>query len=149
MIFILSSPLLPNPPPLSPLGLKILIARAKPLEYSESPIPNTCPRPSHYASSPKDSTNPKRRSQNLLGPSSLRRIGNPNELISAYAADGYSRVNHTRAGLVTTFGPGELSALNGIAGSYAEYVPVVHIVGCLSHTSYHTRAMKLCCYDKR
>ena len=65
----------------------------------------------------------------LLAPSSLRWIGNPNELISAYAADGYSRVNHTPACLVTTFGPGELSALNGIAGSFAECVPVVHIVG--------------------
>ncbi len=35
---------------------------------------------------------------------------------------------------MTTFGVGELSALNGIAGSYAEYVPVLHIVGapCLT-----------------
>ena len=30
--------------------------------------------------------------------------------------------------LVTTFGVGELSAINGIAGSYAESVPVVKIV---------------------
>lgn len=27
---------------------------------------------------------------------------------------------------------GELSALNGVAGAYSEYVPVVHIVGCPS-----------------
>lgn len=45
-----------------------------------------------------------------------------------YAADGYARVNGIGA-LVTTFGVGELSALNAIAGSYSEYVPVVHIVG--------------------
>lgn len=46
----------------------------------------------------------------------------------AYAADGYARVNGISA-LVTTFGVGELSALNGIAGAYAEQVPVIHIVG--------------------
>ena len=33
------------------------------------------------------------------------------------------------AALVTTFGVGELSALNAIAGAYSEFVPVVHIVG--------------------
>ncbi len=39
-----------------------------------------------------------------------------------------------RAALLTTFGVGELSAINGIAGSYAEYLPVIHIVGapCLA-----------------
>lgn len=31
---------------------------------------------------------------------------------------------------MTTFGVGELSAINGIAGAYSEMVPVVHIVGC-------------------
>jgi len=31
--------------------------------------------------------------------------------------------------LVTTFGVGELSAINAIAGAYSEYVPIVHIVG--------------------
>ena len=33
------------------------------------------------------------------------------------------------AALVTTFGVGELSAINGVAGSFAEYVPVVAITG--------------------
>lgn len=36
---------------------------------------------------------------------------------------------------MTTFGVGELSAINGIAGSYSEMIPVVHIVGCPSTTS--------------
>lgn len=49
-------------------------------------------------------------------------------LFAGYAADGYARVNGIAA-LITTFGVGELSALNAIAGSYSEYVPVVHIVG--------------------
>jgi alpha-keto-acid decarboxylase len=31
--------------------------------------------------------------------------------------------------LCTTFGVGELSAINAIAGSFAEHVPLVHIVG--------------------
>ncbi|MDL4914451.1 MAG: alpha-keto acid decarboxylase family protein [Enterobacterales bacterium endosymbiont of Blomia tropicalis] len=54
--------------------------------------------------------------------------GCANELNAAYAADGYARCNGIAA-LLTTFGVGELSAINGIAGSYAEYLPVIHIVG--------------------
>ncbi|KAJ2955156.1 hypothetical protein NQZ79_g8799 [Umbelopsis isabellina] len=53
---------------------------------------------------------------------------NANELNAAYAADGYARVQGVGA-LVTTFGVGELSAVNGIAGSYSEMIPVIHIVG--------------------
>ncbi|UTH01687.1 alpha-keto acid decarboxylase family protein [Macrococcoides canis] len=55
-------------------------------------------------------------------------VGNTNELNAAYAADGYARVNGLAA-VSTTFGVGELSAVNGIAGSYAERVPVVKISG--------------------
>ncbi|AKB80117.1 Pyruvate decarboxylase [Methanosarcina horonobensis HB-1 = JCM 15518] len=51
-----------------------------------------------------------------------------NELNAAYAADGYARINGMSA-LSTTFGVGELSALCGIAGSYAEHNLVFHIVG--------------------
>ncbi|MFC5722391.1 alpha-keto acid decarboxylase family protein [Streptomyces gamaensis] len=55
-------------------------------------------------------------------------IGNCNELNAAYAADGYAR-RRGAAALATTFGVGELSAVNGIAGSYAEQVPVLAITG--------------------
>jgi pyruvate decarboxylase len=55
-------------------------------------------------------------------------VGNANELNAGYAADGYSRIRGIGA-LVTTFGVGELSAINATAGSYAERAPVVHIVG--------------------
>lgn len=55
-------------------------------------------------------------------------VGCANELNAAYAADGYARCRGIGA-LLTTFGVGELSAINGIAGSFAEYVPVLHIVG--------------------
>ncbi|MEQ5990936.1 alpha-keto acid decarboxylase family protein [Staphylococcus saccharolyticus] len=58
----------------------------------------------------------------------IKWIGNTNELNASYATDGYARVNGIGA-MVTTFGVGELSAVNGIAGSYAERVPVVAITG--------------------
>lgn len=48
---------------------------------------------------------------------------------AAYAADGYARVRNGISALVTTFGVGELSAINGVAGAYSEHVGVVHIVG--------------------
>lgn len=55
-------------------------------------------------------------------------VGNANELNSGYAADGYARIKGIGA-LVTSFGVGELSAINAIAGAYSEKAPVVHIVG--------------------
>ena len=55
-------------------------------------------------------------------------IGCTNELNAGYAADGYARQKGFGA-LVTTYGVGELSAANAIAGSNAENVPVIHIVG--------------------
>lgn len=58
----------------------------------------------------------------------LRWIGCCNELNAAYAADSYARIKGMSV-LSTTFGVGELSALCGIAGSYAEYNLVFHIVG--------------------
>ncbi|KAG2235511.1 thiamine diphosphate-binding protein [Thamnidium elegans] len=59
---------------------------------------------------------------------------NANELNASYAADGYARVRGVGA-LITAFGVGELSAMNGIAGSYAERIPIIHIVGT-PRTSY-------------
>ncbi|KAG2153026.1 thiamine diphosphate-binding protein [Suillus bovinus] len=62
-------------------------------------------------------------------------IGNCNELNAAYAADGYARVKeHSIGVVVTTFGVGELSAINGITGAFSEMVPVLHIVGVPSTT---------------
>ncbi|WP_331769422.1 thiamine pyrophosphate-binding protein (plasmid) [Embleya sp. NBC_00888] len=63
--------------------------------------------------------------------SELAFLGTCNELGAAYAADGYARLRGAGA-LLTTFGVGELSAINGIGGSYAESVPVVQIVGAPS-----------------
>lgn len=64
----------------------------------------------------------------------MRWAGNANELNAAYAADGYSRVKGL-ACLVTTFGVGELSALNGVGGAYAEHVGLLHVVGVPSISS--------------
>ncbi|MFS0893600.1 alpha-keto acid decarboxylase family protein [Microbacterium sp. 179-I 3D3 NHS] len=55
-------------------------------------------------------------------------VGTANELGAGYAADGYARIRGLGV-LCTTFGVGELSAINAVAGSYAEHVPVLHLVG--------------------
>ncbi|BCZ17385.1 indolepyruvate decarboxylase [Helicobacter sp. NHP19-003] len=68
----------------------------------------------------------------------LEWIGNCNELNASYAADGYARIKPMGA-LLTTFGVGELSAINGVAGSYAESVPVVKIVGMPSRNVLENR----------
>ncbi|KAJ9504128.1 hypothetical protein H2202_000184 [Exophiala xenobiotica] len=64
----------------------------------------------------------------------LNWVGNCNELNAGYAADGYARIKGISA-VITTFGVGELSLPNAIAGAYAEFVPVVHIVGTPSTIS--------------
>lgn len=61
----------------------------------------------------------------------IRWVGNANELNAGYAADGYARIKGAAA-LLTTYGVGELSAVNAIAGSYAESLPVIHVVGAPS-----------------
>ena len=65
----------------------------------------------------------------------MQYIGTANELNAAYAADGYARVTGKITTLSTTFGVGELSALNGIAGAMSERLPVLHLVGCPSTES--------------
>jgi TPP-dependent 2-oxoacid decarboxylase len=59
---------------------------------------------------------------------SMEWIGMATEQGAGYAADSYARLRGLGT-VVTTFGAGELSATNAIAGAYAESVPVVHIVG--------------------
>ncbi|KAL1600844.1 hypothetical protein SLS60_007232 [Paraconiothyrium brasiliense] len=61
-------------------------------------------------------------------PAGLHWVGNANELNAGYAADAYARIKGISA-LITTFGVGELSAINAIAGAYAERAALVHIVG--------------------
>jgi len=60
----------------------------------------------------------------------LRWIGTCSELNASYAADGYARLNGLAA-LTVTNAVGALGAINGIAGSYAEHVPVICIAGSI------------------
>jgi len=60
----------------------------------------------------------------------LRWVGTCSELNASYAADGYARLNGLGAVTVTN-AVGALSAINGIAGSYAEHVPVILIAGSI------------------
>ena len=67
-------------------------------------------------------------------------VGCSNELNAAYAADGYGRI-HGIAALNTTYGVGELSAICGIGGAYAEHVPVFHLVGMPNLPTQAARAI--------
>src|SRR3984893_12586890 len=70
----------------------------------------------------------------------LRFIGSCNELNAAYAADGYARIKGLAA-INTTYGPGELGALSGIAGSYAEGLPIFHLTGQPTLATQRARAV--------
>lgn len=64
----------------------------------------------------------------VVGHEKIRWVGSANELNAGYSADGYARIRGIGA-FLTTYGVGELSAINAVAGSFAESVPVVQIVG--------------------
>src|ERR1700678_240822 len=70
----------------------------------------------------------------------MRWLGCCNELNAAYAADGYARIKGMGA-LCTTYGVGELSAINGIAGAYAEHLPLFHLVGSPNMGAQSRRAL--------
>ena len=58
----------------------------------------------------------------------LEWVASANELNAAYAADGYARIRGA-AILTTTYGVGELSAINGVMGSKAHRLPIFHLTG--------------------
>jgi indolepyruvate decarboxylase len=70
----------------------------------------------------------------------MRWVGCCNELNAGYAADGYARLNGMGA-VCTTYGVGELSALAAIAGSYAEHLPIFHLVGMPNMAVQSSRAL--------
>lgn len=74
-----------------------------------------------------------------LEPAGIDWVGNCNELNAGYAADGYARIKGVGA-LITTFGVGELSAINAIAGAYCERAPVVHVVGTPERDAQDSRS---------
>ena len=65
-------------------------------------------------------------------------IGCANELNASYAADGYARIRGA-AMLATTYGVGELSAINGVMGAKAERSLVFHVVGMPSYQNQRVR----------
>lgn len=67
-------------------------------------------------------------------------IGCCNELNAAYAADGYARIRGVGA-VCTTYGVGELAAISAVAGSYAEHLPVFHLVGAPNLATQEGRAL--------
>lgn len=62
----------------------------------------------------------------------LQYVGTCNELNGIYAADGLARSKRLPAVFSSTYGVGELCAVNGLAGANAEDVPVIHLVGTTS-----------------
>src|SRR5215469_13078906 len=68
--------------------------------------------------------------QQLEDTGSLQWIGTCSELNASYAADGYARLNGMGA-LSVTNAVGALSTINGIAGAFAEHVPVILIAGSI------------------
>jgi indolepyruvate decarboxylase len=72
--------------------------------------------------------------QQMEDSGTLTWMGACNELNASYAADGYARLNGMAA-LIVTNAVGALSAINGVAGSYAEHVPVVCVCGSIPYRS--------------
>src|SRR5512136_2463669 len=82
----------------------------------------------------------------LLKNPRLKMINCCNELNAGYAADGYAREKGVAA-LVLTFVVGGLSALNALAGAFAEDLPLIVVSGgpdvCSlieNRIPHHTRA---------
>lgn len=80
----------------------------------------------------------------LMQNKNILQIGCCNELNAAYAAEGYARAKGCGA-VVTTFNVGAFSALNGVAGAYAENLPVIFVSGgyntndeAANHLIHHT-----------
>jgi pyruvate decarboxylase len=80
----------------------------------------------------------------LLANRNMEQIGCCNELNASYAAEGYARVNGCGA-VVTTMNVGSFSALNGVAGAYAERLPVILVAsgyntndGSANHIVHHS-----------
>ncbi|HTH53138.1 MAG TPA: thiamine pyrophosphate-binding protein [Edaphobacter sp.] len=78
--------------------------------------------------------------EEALNHSGIEFVGCCNELNASYAADGYARVSGIAA-IATTYGVGELAAIAGIAGAFAEKLPVVCITGTPPLTAMEEHAL--------
>ncbi|MGD0959376.1 MAG: thiamine pyrophosphate-binding protein [Methylomonas sp.] len=77
---------------------------------------------------------------NQVQKSEVKYVGTCNELNAAYAADGYARIRGIGA-FSSTYGVGELSAINGVAGAFAERAPMVVITGSPATVNFRTRPL--------
>lgn len=77
---------------------------------------------------------------NEVTQSGIKYIGTCNELNAGYAADGYARLRGIGC-LTVTYAVGELSAINAIAGAFAENVPVVILGGVPTTHCYRQKPM--------
>jgi indolepyruvate decarboxylase len=68
--------------------------------------------------------------QQLEDTGRLTWVGNCSELNASYAADGYARLNGLAAFTLTN-AVGALGAINGVAGAFAEHVPVICVCGSI------------------
>lgn len=67
-------------------------------------------------------------------------VGTCNELNAAYAADGEARLKGISV-VLTTYGVGDLATLPGVAGAYAEGVPVLSISGAPPLRAIRSKAL--------
>ncbi|GEL01768.1 alpha-keto acid decarboxylase family protein [Swaminathania salitolerans] len=67
----------------------------------------------------------------LLTEKSMQQVYCCNELNCGFSAEGYARA-HGAAAAVVTFGVGTISAMDALAGAYAENLPVILVVGGLN-----------------
>ena len=73
----------------------------------------------------------------VLAADAIDMVPMPNEQIAAYAADGYARSRGIGA-FAVTYGVGSFSAVNAVAGSYVEHLPVIVINGSPSTAQRRT-----------
>jgi pyruvate decarboxylase len=73
----------------------------------------------------------------LLWNKEVEQIGCCNELNASYAAEAYARANGCAA-VVTTFNVGAFSALNGVAGAYAQSLPVIFVAAGCNTNDYNS-----------
>src|SRR5579862_3736901 len=78
--------------------------------------------------------------EQLITNGDVKFVGCCNELNAAYAADGCARLAGVSA-LATTYGVGDLASLAGVAGAYAERVPIVCITGAPPITAMREKAL--------
>ncbi len=73
----------------------------------------------------------------LLANKEMEQVYCCNELNCGFSAEGYARA-HGAAAAVVTFSVGAISAMNAIAGAYAENLPVILISGSPNSNDYGT-----------